>query len=90
MRNLKQPVCVRWHVQKTSTGIPRALHTSKPEPEQRLSFRGQLWESTQRRLEIERQEQERFAKQRGDGDGGRAAATLFGNFSIIAFHSIAD
>ena len=90
LRNLRQCVCISRHVQKTSTGLPRALHTSKNRAEQKLSFRGQLYESTQRRLEKERQEQQRFARERGEVGSGRAAATLFGNFSIIAFHSIAN
>ena len=88
LRNLRKSVCIRRHVQETSTGVPRALHTSKPRAEQKLSFRGQLYESTKRRLEKERQEQQRFARERGGVGGGRAAATLFGNFSIIAFHLI--
>ena len=90
LRTLRQCVCISRHVQKNSTGLLRALHTSKNRAEQKLSFRGQLYESTQRRLEKERQEQQRFARERGEVGSGRAAATLVGNFSIIAFHSIAN
>lgn len=88
LRNLRQSVSIPRHVQKTSTGVTRALHTSKPRAEQKLSFRGQLYESTHRRLEKERQEQKRFARERGGAGDGRSAAILLGNFSIIAFHSI--
>ena len=88
LRELRQSVCIRRHVQKTSTGVPRALHTSKVRAQQRLSFRGQLYESTHRRLEKEREEQGRFARERGDGEAGRMALTLFGKFSTIAFRSM--
>ena len=88
LRSWRQSVCIPRHVQKTSTGVPRALHTSKPRAEKKLSFRGQLYESTHRRLEKEREEQRRFARERGEGAGGRLTGTIAGNFSIIACHSI--
>ncbi|KAL8795824.1 MAG: hypothetical protein Q9195_001704 [Heterodermia aff. obscurata] len=90
LRNSRQSVSILGHEQKASTGVLRALHTSKPRAEQKLSFRGQLYESTHRRLEKERQEQERFAKERGEAGGGRGAATLVGNFSIAAWVDFAE
>ncbi|KAG6991291.1 proline dehydrogenase [Physcia stellaris] len=51
-------------------------YASTPGRQQTSSFRGQLYESTQRRLEKERLEQQRFAKERGEAGGGRTAATL--------------
>ena len=55
------------------------LHSScSLHEEQRQSFKGQLLDSVAQRLEKERAEQRRFAKIRGEGSGGRAAATTFG------------
>lgn len=41
-------------------------------------FRGQLYESTAQRLQRERTEQARFAKERGESSGGRNTAITFG------------
>jgi D-lactate dehydrogenase (cytochrome) len=44
------------------------------------SFKGQLYRSTAQRLERERAEQRRFAKERGESSQGRSLAITFGNF----------
>ena len=46
--------------------------------EEGRSFKGQLYESTAQRLQRERAEQARFAKQRELGSGGKSASLLFG------------
>lgn len=46
--------------------------------EEERSFKGQLYESTSQRLQRERAEQRRFAKERGESSGGRNAAITFG------------
>ncbi|OCK87904.1 uncharacterized protein K441DRAFT_670048 [Cenococcum geophilum 1.58] len=45
--------------------------------EEGRSFKGQLYESTAQRLQRERAEQARFAKQRELGSGGKSASLLF-------------
>lgn len=61
---------------------PRALQTSRRKAEQASSFRGQLYESTQRRLQKEREEQQRLARERGEGNSGRTIAITFGELLI--------
>lgn len=81
------------HTWETSACLVRRLHTSRPVSEQTSSFRGQLYESTQRRLEKERLEQQRFAKERGEAGGGRTAATLVGmllNLPLRTTHAELD
>ena len=69
---------------KASLCLRRPLHTSRPAREQqRSSFKGQLYESVAQRLERERAEQQRFAKIRGEGGGGRPAAIAFGMLGVI-------
>ena len=58
--------------------LERALHSSSCLREEQRSFKGQLYESVAQRLEQERAEQRRFAKERGESSGGRTAATTFG------------
>ena len=53
----------------------RALASEKP---QQQSFKSQLYESTQQRLQRERAEQERFAQYQTQSSGGRYAALVFG------------
>ena len=65
------------YVRKPSACPVRAIRTSRSLAEEERSFRGQLYESTQKRLEKEREEQRRFARERGEAGGGRNAAILF-------------
>jgi D-lactate dehydrogenase (cytochrome) len=53
--------------------------TEKKRPEEGRSFKGQLYQSTALRLQKEREDRERFAKQRNEGAGGRNAALTFGS-----------
>jgi D-lactate dehydrogenase (cytochrome) len=55
----------------------RGLHSSAVRRADEKSFKGQLYESVNQRLERERAEQERFAKARGESGRGRVAATTF-------------
>ena len=66
-------------VQQTSMRLGRAIHSSASSQEDQKSFKGQLYESTYQRLERERAEQRRFAKERGQSSGSRTAATTFGD-----------
>ena len=66
-------------VQQVSLRFERAFHKSRSLRREEKSFKGQLYESTAQRLERERAEQRRFAKERGESSGGRTAATTFGN-----------
>jgi D-lactate dehydrogenase (cytochrome) len=52
--------------------------TTEKQPAQERSFKGQLYESTSARLQKEREDQQRFAKQRNEGANGRNAALTFG------------
>ena len=56
----------------------QALQTSHPRSEQDSSFRAQLYESTHKRLEKEREDQRRLANQRGEPNSGRTPALSFG------------
>jgi D-lactate dehydrogenase (cytochrome) len=57
--------------------------TEKKQPQEYgRSFKGQLYESTAARLQREREERQRFAKQRNESAGGRNAAMTFGMQSI--------
>ncbi|MCJ1480529.1 D-lactate ferricytochrome c oxidoreductase [Schaereria dolodes] len=64
-------------VQQVSLRFERAFHKSRSLRREEKSFKGQLYESTAQRLERERAEQRRFAKERGESSGGRTAATTF-------------
>lgn len=55
----------------------KGIHLSRRFAEEKKSFRGQLYESTAQRLEREREEQRRFARERGANSGGRNAAITF-------------
>ena len=59
-------------------GSRRAIHSSRPLSEEKKDFKGQLFESTTQRLQRERAEQRRFAKERGEHSGGRNTAITFG------------
>ncbi len=59
-------------------GSRRAIHSSRRLCEEKRDFKGQLYESTAQRLQRERAEQRRFAKERGESSGGRNAAITFG------------
>ena len=76
-QSLKPCFSVSRYVRKPSIYPVKAIHTSRSLAEEGRSFRGQLYESTQRRLEKEREEQRRFARERGEAGGGRNAAILF-------------
>jgi D-lactate dehydrogenase (cytochrome) len=52
--------------------------TEKKPAELGRSFKGQLYESTSARLEKERNERARFARERNEGAGGRNMALTFG------------
>ncbi|KAI9840671.1 MAG: hypothetical protein M1830_007921, partial [Pleopsidium flavum] len=52
----------------------RNFQCSAPVREEERSFKGQLYESTSQRLQRERAEQARFARERGESSGGRNAA----------------
>ena len=72
----------------------RALHRSASLFEEQRSFKGQLYDSVGQRLERERAEQRRFAKERGESSGGRTAATTFGTTlshhldTLLSLHSL--
>ena len=72
----------------------RAIHSSKPlgevQKDFKKDFKGQLYESTAQRLQRERVEQRRFAKERGESSGGRNAAVTFGKLSLHLQVVIAD
>ena len=55
----------------------RAIYTSRSLAKQESSFREQLYASTQRGLDRDREEQRRFARVGGEGGAGRPAAILF-------------
>ena len=59
-------------------GTRRTIHSSRRLYEEKKDFKGQLYESTAQRLQRERAEQRRFAKERGESSGGRNAAITFG------------
>lgn len=61
----------------------RTFRTTVPFKQEERSFKGQLYESTSQRLQRERAEQARFAKERGESKGGRNAAITFGKLSSI-------
>ncbi|KAM3075558.1 D-lactate ferricytochrome c oxidoreductase [Clarireedia jacksonii] len=54
----------------------RCLSTEQ-KPEEERSFKGQLYESTQVRVERERAERARYSKNRNETSGGRASALTF-------------
>ncbi|MCJ1409858.1 D-lactate ferricytochrome c oxidoreductase [Ptychographa xylographoides] len=55
----------------------RKFHGVRPVCDEARSFKGQLYESVTQRLERERAEQRRFAKERGESSGGGTAAKTF-------------
>ncbi|KAA6414782.1 MAG: D-lactate dehydrogenase (cytochrome) [Lasallia pustulata] len=55
----------------------RSLHVSRSLKGEQKSFRGQLYESTAQRIQRERAEQQRFAKDREESSTSRAFATTF-------------
>lgn len=59
----------------------REFHKLGPVFEEQRSFKGQLYESVAGRLERERAEQRRFARERGESSGGATAAKTFGEFN---------
>jgi hypothetical protein len=59
--------------------------TKPPTPEEGRSFKGQLYESTSNRLQKERIERARFAKERNEGASGRNWSITFG---ISPLHSV--
>lgn len=62
-----------------ATSQRRWESTEQRQPEQHgRSFKGQLYESTTARLQKEREDRKRFAKQRNESAGGRNAAMTFG------------
>ena len=66
-RTLLAPIRLRRHFHKI--GAAR---------QEQRSFKGQLYESVASRLERERAEQRRFAKERGESSAGGNAAKTFG------------
>ena len=77
LRSLRQATNLRPTTGQTPV-CRRAFQTSQLRYEQNSSFRAQLYESTHRRLEREREEQRRLAKERGEPSNGRNAALAFG------------
>jgi D-lactate dehydrogenase (cytochrome) len=67
-----------------ATSKRRWASTQPTQPEEGRSFKGQLFVSTAARLEKERQERERFAKQRSDGRAGKNAAFTFGTSPVAS------
>jgi D-lactate dehydrogenase (cytochrome) len=66
-------------LRRTAASQRRWESTEQKHPEQHgRSFKGQLYESTTARLEKERADRKRFARQRNEGTGGRNAAMTFG------------
>lgn len=65
-------------IPSTSPNVSRGFRSIPRSSEQDSSFRGQLYESTAQRLQRERAEQEKFAKERGESSGGRSLAITFG------------
>ena len=45
---------------------------------EKRSFKGQLYDSTAARTQRERQERQRFSRERGEASGGRNSAITFG------------
>ena len=66
---------------ETCTPHPRHLSTSRPRSDDKLSFRGQLYESTAQRLARERADEARFAAARSTQGNTplRLFATTFGS-----------
>jgi D-lactate dehydrogenase (cytochrome) len=63
----------------------RCESSSQTPSDQPKSFKGQLYESTAARTEREREERRRFARERGEGAGGRNAAMTFGATLLNVF-----
>ncbi|MCJ1350032.1 MAG: D-lactate ferricytochrome c oxidoreductase [Icmadophila ericetorum] len=55
----------------------KSFHSFSSRREEKKDFRGQLYESVTQRLERERADQRRFAKERGESSGGRNTAVTF-------------
>lgn len=66
------------------------MHSSQPRGADKKDFKGQLYESTFERLQRERAEQRRFAKERAESSGGRNAALTFGKRFLQIGENIAD
>jgi hypothetical protein len=76
--NIRPTVCLR-----NLARAPRATrYASTGNNEDRQSFKGQLYESTSKRLERERAEQRRYASARGEDQAGRASAILFSTWKV--------
>jgi len=71
----KCPTLSRYVFQRARPAHRRSYVSAQ---EEGRSFKGQLYESTAQRLQRERAEQARFAKQRELGSGGKSASLLFG------------
>lgn len=63
-------------------------HPRPPPSSTGRSFKGQLYESTTRRLHREQAEQERFSLQRKEYAGGRNLALTFGTFVTSSFYLV--
>ena len=64
-------------VRATAVRQLRFASTERKPSDEGRSFKGQLYNSTAERLAKERAEQQRFAKERNEGAGGRNAALTF-------------
>ena len=78
LRSFRQVPIPKQCLRQIPIGSHRAIHSSRPLSEEQKDFKGQLFESTTQRLQRERAEQRRFAKERGEHSGGRNAAITFG------------
>lgn len=72
---LARPIQCRWESTKPPT----------TPAEQSRSFKGQLYDSTAERLQREREEQKKFARDRNESAGGSKAAMTFGTTPQSAY-----
>src|SRR5436190_17043806 len=79
-RSLRTSACISTPNSKALVPLAgrQRRYQSTGKEEVTKSFKGQLMDSTQQRLERERAEQRRFANLRGESSQGRAAALTFG------------
>jgi D-lactate dehydrogenase (cytochrome) len=84
-------VCQQQTIKGANTSIPkdvsrqqRAFRASfQHREQQKQSFKGQLYESTQQRLKRERAEQERFSRSKRDPPGLRYAAITLSSLAFL-------
>ena len=77
LQSFRQAPIPKQCLRQNPLGIRRAIHGSRPLSEEKKDFKGQLFESTAQRLQRERADQRRFAKERGEHSAGRNTAITF-------------